>query len=400
MGEELGDHSIAEVEARLGVRVIAVDGDIAVAPGQRLSSRARVCVFGAVDRLMESTPPPHAADPQLPPVEALASALPAARWRFVRGNPYLSAFAVAAFATFATGAVYFHAAFGVDWLTAVYFVLSTMTTTGYGDVTPDRHHPFDIVMAMTLMLSGVVFTGIFIAFSASLLTRAQWVRVQGLRRVHRRGHIVVCGAGSIGTGVIELLLAFDKPLVVVEATPDAALVERARDLGFDLLTGDASRDETLDLCNLEAAHSLISLTNVDTLNLEIALGARARNPSMPIVLRIAEASFASSIARHFDFKTTYSAAALAAPAFAGLARTPGARGRIAFDGREFAIAEMLVGKDGGLGEAAVPIAVARADAFDLIHDLGALPPEARVLALIPLARFEQRPATAATEVAN
>ena len=75
--------------------------------------------------------------------------------------------------------------------------------------------------------------------------------------------------------VIDLLLDFGKPLVVVERTPDASLVERARDRGFDLLTGDASRDDTLDLCNLGAAHSLVALTNVDTLNLEIALGGRA-----------------------------------------------------------------------------------------------------------------------------
>src|SRR5205814_8284399 len=121
----------------------------------------------------------------------------------------------------------------------------------------------------------------------------------------RRDRIIVCGCGCIGSGVIGLLLAFDLPLVVVEQTPDASLVERARDRGFDLLTGDASRDDTLDLCNLGAAHSLVALTNVDTLNLEIALGARARNPSMPIVLRIAEATFAESIARHFDFQTTF-----------------------------------------------------------------------------------------------
>src|SRR5207245_841585 len=142
--------------------------------------------------------------------------------------------------------------------------------------------------------------GIFTAFLTSRLTRAQWVWMQGLRRVRRRGHILVCGAGSVGSSVIDLLLDFDLPLVVVERQPDTALVEHARDRGFDLLTGDAARDDTLDLCNLEAAHSLIALTNVDTLNLEIALGARARNPDLPIVLRIAEAAFAASIARHFD----------------------------------------------------------------------------------------------------
>src|SRR5579864_893777 len=220
-----------------------------------------------------------------------------------------------------------------------------MTTTGYGDITPNHRDPSDLAMAMVLMLAGTVFTGIFIAIVASRLTRAQWVRMQGLRPIHRRGHVVVCGCGSIGTGVIDLLLDFGKPLVVVEKNPDASLVERARDRGFDLLTGDASRDDTLDLCNLDAAHSLVALTNVDTLNLEIALGARARNPSMPIVLRIAEAAFAASIARHFQFETTFSVAALAAPVFAGLSRLPGARGRVAFADQEFAIGEIVL-RDG------------------------------------------------------
>src|SRR5207245_7726132 len=105
-----------------------------------------------------------------------------------------------------------------------------------------------------------------------------------------------------------------------------------REQRLDLLTGDASRDATLDLCNLGAAHGLVALTNVDTLNLEIALGARARNSTMPIVMRIAEASFAQSITRHFEFETTYSAAALAAPAFVGLSRIPGSRGRVSLGG--------------------------------------------------------------------
>src|SRR5205823_5184455 len=98
------------------------------------------------------------------------------------------------------------------------------------------------------------------------------VRMQGLRPIHRRGHIVVCGSGSIGTGAIDLLLAFDKTLVVVEANPDAALVERARERGFDLLTGDASRDDTLDLCNLGAARGLIAFGGGEFAIIESELG--------------------------------------------------------------------------------------------------------------------------------
>jgi hypothetical protein len=104
---------------------------------------------------------------------------------------------VAALTVLLLGTCYFHAVFKGGWLDAVYFVVATVTTTGYGDVTPDRSHPIDIIAAMLLMLAGTIITGLFIAFGASLLTRVHWVRMQGLRPVHRRGHIVVCGAGSI-----------------------------------------------------------------------------------------------------------------------------------------------------------------------------------------------------------
>ena len=306
-----------------------------------------------------------------------------------RLNPILASLAVATLAVFLVGTSYFHAEFGGGWLDAVYFVVATMTTTGYGDLTPDRSRPVDIIAAMLLMLSGITLTGLFIAFGASLLTRVQWVTMQGLRPVRRRGHIVVCGAGSIGAGVIDLLLTLDKRLVVIELAPDAALVEWAREQHFDLLTGDASRDSTLDLCNLGAAHGLIAITNVDTLNLEIALGARARNPTMPIVLRIAEASFAMSIARHFDFETTYSAAALAAPAFVGLSRFPGSRGRLAFGGQEFAIGEIDSEASKSLPPNAIPIAVSHGRRCEITHAFKTVGPGERILVLVPTAPFRE-----------
>jgi Trk K+ transport system NAD-binding subunit len=306
-----------------------------------------------------------------------------------RLNPILVRLALAAVVVSLLGTGYFHVAFKGAWLDAVYFVVATITTTGYGDLTPDRSNPVDLVAAMLLMLSGTALTGLFIAFGASLLTRVHWVTMQGLRPVHRRGHIVVCGAGSIGSGVIDLLLALGKRLVVVENAPDNAVVEQAREQRYDLLTGDASRDATLDLCNLGAAHGLVALTNVDTLNLEIALGARARNPTMPIVLRIAEASFAESIARHFEFETTYSAAALAAPAFVGLSRFPGSRGRVNFGGQEFAIGEVGIVEDfrPTPPQDAILIAVSRQGEFAIAHDFSELVPGDRALAIVPLAPF-------------
>ncbi|HTV90460.1 MAG TPA: NAD-binding protein [Stellaceae bacterium] len=379
--------TIAEAEAAFGARIIALDGATDFEPAKAVAPDAQLIVFAPLDRLLDSAPRRPAPAIPTAPFGRLRGAARCSTRHLRHSDPYVTTFIAAGLALFALGTWYFRAALGSTWLIAAYFVLSTMTTTGYGDITP-HHNPADLLAAMALMLLGVVFTGIFIAVVAARLTRAQWVRMQGLRPIRRRGHIVVCGCGSIGSGVIDLLLGFDKPLVVVEQTPDPVLVERARDRGFDLLTGDASRDDTLDLCNLGAAHSLVALTNVDTLNLEIALGARARNPDMPIVLRIAEAAFASSIANHFQFETTFSVAALAGPVFAGLSRLPGARGRIAFGGQEFAIVELVLRGDidPALPRAAIPLAIAGPGGeCTLVHDFAGRRPGSRALMLMPLA---------------
>lgn len=390
---EIAGKTVRQAEASLGARILAVNGDTECQPGQVIPSQAQIVVFGAMQQLLDSSPrqspPGHVTWRQY--LRLLWSQGHPRPGRII--DPILGTLIAAALALFVAGIVYFRYAFPSTWLIAAYFVLTTITTAGYGDYHPNPSNLGQVVAAMVLMAAGVTFTGIFIAMAASRLTRAQWVHMQGLRRVRRRGHIVVCGAGSIGSGVIELLLGFDRPLVVVEVRPDPAMVEQARDQGFDLLTGDASRDETLELCNLRAAHSLVALTNVDTLNLEIALGARARNPTMPIVLRIAEASFGASIARHFDFRTTFSVAAMAAPAFASLLRSDGARGRVAFAEREFEISEVAAG-DARLAVAAgaVPLAAARNGEFMLVGDLDELASGDLVLLMTPLAAAQAPPA--------
>jgi Trk K+ transport system NAD-binding subunit len=391
-GDRVAGRTIAEAEQALGARIIALDRTTELVGEERIASGARMVVYGTLDRLLASAPRQPRPEDRPSVAHSLRRFARRSHWRLHRLDPYIIGFVASVLVLFALGTWYFRNSFDSDWLTAAYFVLSTMTTTGFGDIAPDHSRPLDLWVTMVLMLLGTVFTGLFIVFAAARLTRGQWVRMQGLRPIHRRGHIVVCGSGSIGTGVIDLLLDFDKPLVVVEQSPDAAMVERARDRGFDLLTGDASRDDTLDLCNLGAAHSLVALTNVDTLNLEIALGGRARNPSMPIVLRIAEAAFAASIARHFDFQTTFSVAALAGPAFAGLSRLPGARGHIAFGGRDFSIVALDLSEEieAQLPPGAIVLAAGGDDGeFRLIRDFAGLGRGTRFLVLVPLESFRR-----------
>ena len=193
------------------------------------------------------------------------------------------------------------------------------------------------------MIAGVVLTGILIAVGSSLFTRAQYAALQGLRRVSRRGHVIVCGAGNVGSRVIEFLVRLGCTVVVVESAPKPEIVRGSRSRTFDLLTGDATKETTLDLCNVAQAAALVALTNSDTMNLEIALGARARNAALPIVMRVQHETFEKSVRRHFGIYRTYGTAALAAPVFVGLSKTAGMRGRVTIGDRDYRLIEADAG---------------------------------------------------------
>jgi len=258
---------------------------------------------------------------------------------------------------------FFVAAMRWDIPAAMYFVLTTMTTVGYGDVSPCKgcehgpispEHAIPLFVDMAVMLVGVTTFAIFTASVTAALNAASTRRIRGLRRIRRSGHVIVCGAGNVGSLVIDYLRQLGEQVVVVEKNPDNLLIELARDRKIDLLTGDATNDETITYCSPERAKSLVGVTNSDTSNLETALGARSRARSsddgaLHIVLRIDDLAFGRSIKRHFGI-SSFSTTELTAPTIAGLARFESTRGRFEiFSGtdheRTYQLAERFQGPE-------------------------------------------------------
>lgn len=378
----------AQAEAHLGARLVARGSLASFDRAAIFEEGDDVVVFGYVR--------PHARPKARSRVRAFRRILDPAliARRFRQLDPVVRGAVLGGASIFALGSAFFSATLHVGPLRAGYFVLTTMTTTGYGDVVPTS--AAGELVAMLLMLAGLAFTGIFIAVLATRFTNAQYVAVQGLRRISRRGHVVVCGAGNVGSRVVDYLRALGCDIVVIEVEPRAELIERARDRHIDLLTGDATKDTTLDLCNIAEASALIALTNNDTMNLEVALGARARNRDLPIVMRVQEEAFEKSVRRHFEFYNTHSTAALAAPVFAGLTRTRGVRGRVCVGELEYSIVELA--HDAVLKEpprsSCLPLGVWRDARFVPLASFDAARPFETVLMLVPVGELRGEKAAA------
>jgi Trk K+ transport system NAD-binding subunit len=375
----------AEAQAQLKMRVIAVDGVTEFDPKRRFEAGDDLVVFGLLKCLIATVVNPVSAETiDRPNIgRRFRNALQA----FRHLDPVIRGMLAAAALVFIVATIFFAILFKKDGITAAYFVTTTMTTTGYGDITPTTR--LGQLATMLLEILGVAFSGISIAFVTTALTRAQFTALQGLRQIKTRGHVVVCGAGNVGTRVIEFLRMLGQPVVVIDSVPDAETIELSRIRAVELLTGDATRDGTLELCNLPVARSLIALTSSDTANLEVALGARGRNPHLQVVMRVQDDAFAGSVGRQFEAIQTFSTSSLAAPAFAGLSRFPGTRARIEFGDEDYNVGERLQGEVPmpPPAEHCVALAVWRNNQFLHIDSFDEMEPFDRLLFIVPLSQF-------------
>jgi voltage-gated potassium channel Kch len=368
--------TVAAAEQALGARIVSING---VAPflchgdeehtdtntiATSLAKTDRLVAFGPVRNLKNAGKGAQARQDKAErrPLHVHWNDFRAA---FRRSEPILRTALMTSVALYIAFVVYFSIAMRWNVPATMYYVLTTMTTVGYGDVSPCNgcargpQAPWDVAslfVAMGVMLAGITAFAIFTASVTSALNAAAIRRIRGLRQIHRRGHVIVCGAGNVGSLVIDYLRGLDEQVVVVEKNPDGLLIEMARDQQIDLLTGDATNDETITFCAPEKAKSLVGVTNSDTANLEAALGARSRTrerglDDLHIVLRVDDLSFGRSIKRHFGI-ASFSTTELTAPTIAGLARFESTRGRFdLFPGsaftQTFQLAERFQGQENG-----------------------------------------------------
>jgi hypothetical protein len=343
--------TVAQAEAQLRSRIVGVDGrapyacrgadpdDDARLLERPLTDGERLTIFGPVRHAKRKrTVRPGALGARI--AARVAEAITSAR----RIEPVLRNAAIAGLAAFASFVLIFGIITHWNLWGVGYYVLTMMEGSPDVNLCSDCSSTGNVagwqigemIAAVITTLAGLVLVAIFTASVTSGLNAASQRRTRGLRRIHRTGHVIVCGAGNVGTLVIEYLRRLGERVVVVEKSPDSVLVEMARDRKIDLLTGDATNDEAIAFCSPERALSLVGVTNSDTANLEAALGARSRartpgDDDLGVVLRIDDLAFGRSIDRHFGI-ASFSTTELTAATIAGLARFESTRGRFDLDG--------------------------------------------------------------------
>ena len=180
----------------------------------------------------------------------------------------------------------FHFVGGYDWIDALWMVVITISSVGYGEHSISS----PIVQILTILviilgMSASVYTfGGFI----QLLLEGEIERAVGRRRMtrdigHLSDHIIICGFGRTGTILCEDLVRKKFPFVVIENQPEKARDAESRRLLC--LIGDATEETMLEEAGLKRARTLFTGLPADADNVFITLTARNLNPTIEIISR-------------------------------------------------------------------------------------------------------------------
>lgn len=149
---------------------------------------------------------------------------------------------------------------------AVYWAVISMTTTGYGDISPSTSG--GRMVAVIVVISGLLLLSLVTATVASVFVEKKIREGKGLEPVKLEDHIVLCGwngnAEDVIAGLLRSLPEKKIRLVLVNELPEdkmEALKYKYRDHGFKFLRGDFAQEEVLERVNITKARSAIILAD-------------------------------------------------------------------------------------------------------------------------------------------
>ena len=182
-----------------------------------------------------------------------------------------------------------------DPLSALWWVVVTMTTVGYGDLYPVT--PWGRVLGMVVMLSGIGLVSTLTGSLASMIVERHAKQRKGLLKVKLSGHIILLGWNEYGRNLVNSLKqtgVLDRSeLVLVNSLPPDQREELAYQLEMEknlhFVFGSPTQENVLHRASPEAARMIYILSEAgipskeaDQQSLYAALTVRAIAPKVLI----------------------------------------------------------------------------------------------------------------------
>jgi voltage-gated potassium channel len=179
---------------------------------------------------------------------------------------------------------------GLSFLDSVYYATVSLSTTGYGDITP--------VSPTARLINVLIITPLRILFLIVLVGTTLAVLTERSRQAFKlqrwrtkvRDHVVVVGFGTKGRSAVRSVLSDGvEPEQIVVVDTDHAMLEAASALGLVTVHGSGTRSDVLRIAGVPRARAIVVAANRDDSAVLVTLTARELAPKAQIVAAVREA---------------------------------------------------------------------------------------------------------------
>lgn len=178
----------------------------------------------------------------------------------------------------------------LSFLDCFYYATVSLSTTGYGDITPVTESA-RLINVLVITPLRVAFLIVLIGTTVETLTTQsrQAFQIQRWRKTVRN-HTVVVGYGTKGKTAVTAMVSdgvAPADIVIVEDNDHA--LERAKAAGLVTVRGDATKADVLRLASVQHANTIIVAPNSDPVAVLVTLTARELAPNAKIIAAVREA---------------------------------------------------------------------------------------------------------------
>ncbi|KUI20415.1 potassium transporter Kef [Mycobacterium lehmannii] len=172
----------------------------------------------------------------------------------------------------------------LSFLDCLYYATVSLSTTGYGDITPFTPEA-RLINVLVITPLRVAFLIVLIGTTVETLTSQSRAALKIQRwRSRVRNHTVVIGYGTKGRTAVAAMVGDEvAPADIVVVDENAGALERARSAGLVTVHGDATKADILRLASAQHAKSIIVATDDDASAVLVTLTARELAPKAKII---------------------------------------------------------------------------------------------------------------------